>query len=150
MTTSTTRPDTPAVRGSAARALLRPAVGVGIIIGLFGLADTGPFEPASPITGLLPLLALAYLLFGFARGAFHQGHGLTRQLVGLVLFGGVALVVLVVDPAVGRYLVAAGWLGHAVWDYLHRDGRVVPRWYIEVCIPVDVVVAASLIVAPLL
>jgi hypothetical protein len=46
--------------------------------------------------------------------------------------------------------VAVGWFGHAVWDFAHRDGTVVPRWYVDFCVPVDLLVAASLVVAALL
>jgi hypothetical protein len=34
-------------------------------------------------------------------------------------FGALALAGLVVDPDLGRYLVAAGWFLHGVWDFVH-------------------------------
>ena len=35
-------------------------------------------------------------------------------------------------PSVGRFVLASGWLGHAIWDAVHhRANWVVPRWYAE-------------------
>ena len=74
---------------------------------------------------------------------------LTRQGAGLLLFATVALVTILVDAEVGQYVVAAGYLGHAAWDYAHRDGSVVPRVFVDICVPLDVLIAASLVVAAL-
>lgn len=41
------------------------------------------------------------------------------QALGMLVFGGLALAGLVVDPELGRYLVAAGWFFHGVWDFVH-------------------------------
>jgi hypothetical protein len=129
--------------------LRRPAIWLGFVLGGVGLADLGPFEPSSPATWLLPVLALAYLVFGALRGVLRRPGVLRRQLAGLLGFAAVALAGLVVAPAVGQYLVAAGWVAHAGWDHAHRDGRVVPKWYAQFCIVVDLFVAASLVIAAL-
>lgn len=129
--------------------LLRPAVLLGVALGVLGFADLGPFEPWGPLTWILPLLAFTYLVFGAARGQLRRGV-LRLQTVGLLGFTVLALVALFVDPVIGQYVVAAGWLGHAVWDFAHRDGTVVPRWYVDFCFPVDLLVAASLVAAALL
>jgi hypothetical protein len=128
--------------------LLRPAVWLGVALGVIGFADLGPFEPWT--TWILPLLALGYLVFGAARGQLRRPGVLRLQTIGLLGFTVLALVAMFVDPLIGQYLVAAGWVGHAVWDFAHRDGTVVPRWYVDFCIPVDLLVAASLVAAALL
>ncbi|SDM38505.1 hypothetical protein [Allokutzneria albata] len=125
---------------------------LGIVLGLSqGLTDVlggVPWVPSSVTTWMLPVLALAYLVFGAARGELGQPGVLTTQLLGLLGFGVLAAVALVVEPEIGRYVVAAGWLGHAVWDALHhRAGRVVPAWYAEFCIVFDVLVAASILLS---
>jgi hypothetical protein len=130
--------------------LVRPAVGLGVALGVLGFADLGPFVPSAAPTWILPLLALSYLVFGAARGQLRRPGVLRLQTFGLLGFGGLALVALFVDPVIGQYLVAAGWLGHAGWDFVHRDATVVPRWYVDFCLPVDLLVAASLVAAALL
>jgi hypothetical protein len=127
--------------------LVRPAVWLGVALGVLGFADLGSFEPSAAPTWILPLLALSYLVFGAARGQLRRPGVLRMQTVGLLGFTALALVALLVDSHVGQYVVAAGWFGHAVWDFAHRDGTVVPRWYVDFCVPVDLLVAASLVVA---
>jgi hypothetical protein len=131
-------------------ALVRPAVWLGVALGVLGFMDLGPFEPSAAPTWILPLLALSYLIFGAARGQLRRPRVLGLQTVGLLGFTALALVALFADPKVGQYVVAVGWFGHAVWDFAHRDGTVVPRWYVDFCVPVDLLVAASLVVAALL
>ena len=129
--------------------LVRPAVWLGIALGVLGFADLGSFEPSAAPTWILPLVALSYLVFGAARGGLRRPGVLGLQTVGLLGFTALALVALFVDPDVGQYVVAAGWFGHAGWDFAHRDGTVVPRWYVDFCVPVDLLVAASLVAAAL-
>jgi hypothetical protein len=97
--------------------------------------------PSAVFTGL----ALVVLLWG----AFHghvQKPGLFRiQALGIIGFGALALAGLVVDPQLGRYLVAAGWFLHGVWDLVHlRTDTVVSRSYAEWCGVLDVLIAAEL------
>ncbi|WP_326561563.1 hypothetical protein [Micromonospora sp. NBC_01796] len=129
--------------------LRRPAVHLGIALGVLNLLDLGRFEPAGFLTWLLPLLALCYLVLGVARRRRTTREILTRQSAGLLLFTVIALVALVVDATIGQYVVAAGYLAHAAWDYAHRDGRVVPRWFVDFCVPFDILIAASLVLAAL-
>jgi hypothetical protein len=67
------------------------------------------------------------------------------QALGMVGFGALALVALSVDPDLGRYLVAAGWFLHGIWDFVHLWlDKVVARSYAEWCV-IDVLVAAQLV-----
>lgn len=89
--------------------------------------------------------ALAYLVFGLVRGELRRPRVAFAQLAGVLVFGVVALVALLVDPDAGRYVVAAGWLAHAAWDLVHYRARlVVPRWYALGCVVVDTFVGVSL------
>ena len=71
----------------------------------------------------------------------------TIQLAGLLVFGGVAVLALHAGPDLARALVAAGWLGHGLWDLVHlRRRAVVPSAYAEWCGVLDVLVGVSLLV----
>ncbi|GGU50342.1 hypothetical protein [Streptomyces lavendofoliae] len=95
---------------------------------------------------LLFVMPVCYLLFGAARGEFRPRGALARQLYGLLAFGTVALLALALDDTLARYLLAAGWLGHAAWDFAHRrTGRVVPRAWSEWCCVVDLLGAVALL-----
>jgi hypothetical protein len=94
-------------------------------------------------TALLVLAAVA-----LAAGLFRrQGKGAVLvPAVGMVVFGGVALLAIDQSPDVARYLVAAGWFGHGLWDFAHlRANKTVSRSYAEWCGVLDVLVAAMLI-----
>ncbi|MDP9866341.1 MULTISPECIES: hypothetical protein [Streptosporangium] len=142
--------DTPALPLRPAAAIWRrwPTL-AGLAMGLFMFLTTDSWRPGDDTTWLLPLLALAYLAFGAARGELRRPGVLTLQGAGLLAYILLAVIALVADPDVGRYVVAAGWLAHAVWDAAHlKAGRVVPRWYAEWCIWIDLLVGASLLFLP--
>lgn len=47
-----------------------------------------------------------------------------------------------------RYFLAAGFLGHAVWDVAHHRRVLdiaVPRWYVPMCIAYDVPVGLFIV-----
>ncbi|PSL45274.1 hypothetical protein B0I31_12751 [Saccharothrix carnea] len=89
--------------------------------------------------------ALVYLVVGLLRRELRRTRVLWAQVAGVAVFGAVAAVALLVDPDVGRYLVAAGWLAHAAWDLVHfRAKLVVPTWYALACAVVDAFVGVSL------
>jgi hypothetical protein len=91
-------------------------------------------------------VALGVLVWGAARGRLRRGDTFSAQAVGMLVFGAFALVGLAVDPAVGLYLVAAGWLLHGVWDFVYlRLDRVVSRSYAEWCGVIDILIAAELL-----
>lgn len=91
-------------------------------------------------------LASAIGLVGLRR---RSGRAeLAVQLGGLALFGGLALVGLTVAPEAARYVLAAAWFGHGVWDLVHlRRDAVVSRSYAEWCGVLDVLIAAELLLA---
>jgi hypothetical protein len=92
------------------------------------------------------LAAVIYLVWGTARGDLAARRWLTAQTAGVLGFGVVAVGAAAADPAVARYLLAAGWLSHAAWDVVHHHAdRVVPRWYAELCMVCDVMIAGVLL-----
>lgn len=99
----------------------------------------------APVTALLALAA-AVLAAGLFR---RRGRGaLLVQGAGMILFGGSALFAAAAAPEAARYLIAAGWFAHGVWDFAHlRADRTVSRSYAEACGVLDIVVAALLIAA---
>ena len=128
---------------------------VGVAAGVVILLTVEPWTRADPPNLTLPGLAIAYLVFGAVRGQFRRPGVLRLEIVGLVIFGGCALLAVLVDPRAGQYVAGLAWVGHAAWDVAHhRDLShhhavgVVPRGYAEFCIALDLLVGASLIAAP--
>ncbi|WP_433472955.1 hypothetical protein ACQPZP_29310 [Spirillospora sp. CA-142024] len=91
-------------------------------------------------------VALVLLVWGVIGEAPDGRASFGIQAAGMLGFGAIALAGLAVDPDLGRYLVAAGWFLHGVWDAVHlKLDRVVSRSYAEACGVVDVGVAAMLL-----
>jgi hypothetical protein len=94
-------------------------------------------------------LSLAALLVGYGlmQGAAHPIDGLPLQAIAMVGFGAIAAIALIVSGEVGAYMVAAGLLGHSVWDiYHHRVNRVVARSMAEFCCALDALLAVAIVV----
>jgi hypothetical protein len=101
-----------------------------------------------PTSVFVVAVALIVMVWSAAGGQLHRPGMLRVQAIGMVGFGAVSLIGLAVDPDLGRYVVAAGWFFHGVWDFVHlRLDRVVVRSYAEWCGVLDVLIAAELIFA---
>jgi hypothetical protein len=95
---------------------------------------------------VLAAVALIVLVWGVVDGQLLPPGAFRVQALGMLGFGALALVGLVVDPDLGRWLVAAGWFLHGVWDFVYfRLDRVVARSYAEWCGVLDILVAAELV-----
>lgn len=126
-------------RSSILSLVISTALGVAIVAD--GAVDWTRFG-----TWGLVACALVYLVAGLLRDEVRRGRLVWVQVAGVIGFGAVAGVALLVDPEVGRYLVAAGWLAHAGWDLAHfRADLVVPTWYALACAVVDAFVGVSLV-----
>ncbi|MFI1814896.1 hypothetical protein ACH414_31615 [Streptomyces sp. NPDC020422] len=98
------------------------------------------------LAGVLAAMPLFYLLFGAFRGELRRPGVLAGQLAGLAGFAAVALTAVLLNGALALLVLAAGWLGHAVWDALHYvRARVVPRQWSEWCGVFDACGALSLL-----
>jgi hypothetical protein len=105
------------------------------------------FEP----TWVILAGAGALLIYGLLRGAGRPGHGLPLQAVALLGFGAAAAAALPITPELGAYLVAAGLLGHAAWDFHHhRTNRVVVRSLAEFCLVLDAALAVAIVMVTVL
>lgn len=154
VTTTATAPTSRGrVTGTRAAVGRRWPTGVGVVVAAVGVAAMAPVPAhVRPWVGAWWVLvaAVIYLTWGTARGELGERRWLTAQTAGVLGFGAVSIAVVAVDSASASYVLAAGWLAHAVWDVLHhRADRVVPRWYAEACLVTDVTVAAVLLTAGL-
>lgn len=115
---------------------------VGGLAGVVALRALEVIEPAVVFSAL----ALIVLLWSVVDGHVFRSGTFRVQALGMLAFGALGLIGLAVDPDLGRYLVAAGWFFHGVWDFVHlRRDKVVARSFAEWCGVIDVVIAAELI-----
>lgn len=118
-----------------------PVLGAGLVA-VFVLPLQEVVAPAT----VMVALSLVLLAWGAIRGTPHGRAVLGVQAAGVLVFCGLALAGLAVDPDLGRYLVAAGWFFHGVWDFVHlRLDKVVSRTFAEWCGVIDVLVAVQLL-----
>ena len=90
-------------------------------------------------------MALTVLVWGAVDGQLRRSDPFTVQTLGMLGFGALALAGLVVDPDLGRYLVAAGWFLHGVWDFVHLElDKVVAPSYTLWCGVIDIGIAFEL------
>ena len=90
-------------------------------------------------------LALTVLIWGAVDGRLRRPDPFRVQAWGMLGFGALALAGLVLDPDLGRWLVAAGFFGHGVWDLVHfKLDKVVARSYALWCGVLDIGIAAEL------
>jgi hypothetical protein len=117
-----------------------PAIMVGFAL-IIGLRLLDVISPAA----VLAALALIVLIWGAVDGQLRRPDPLRVQALGMVGFGVLALGGLIANPDLGRWLVAAGFLLHGVWDFVYfRLDRVVARSHAEWCAVLDVIIAAEL------
>jgi hypothetical protein len=96
---------------------------------------------------VLVAIASIVLVWAAVYGQLQQSALFQVQALGMLGFGALALIGLAVDPQLGRYVVAAGWFLHGLWDFLHlRMKKVVVRSYAEWCGVIDILIAAQLLV----
>jgi hypothetical protein len=100
---------------------------------------------------VLIVAALALVLWGTVlRGQRRRRGALVVEMAGMVGFTAIALVAVSVDQDLGRYIVAAGWFGHSVWDFAHfRADKVVSRSFAEWCAIFDFLRAVGILFLPM-
>ncbi len=119
-----------------------------IALALAGLTFVDGLPSPEFLAGVLAAMPLFYLLFGAGRHELHRPGVLAGQLAGLVAFAAVALAAVLLDGALALLVLAAGWLGHAMWDAVHyRRDQVAPRQWSEWCGVFDACGALALLFA---
>ncbi|WP_205624425.1 hypothetical protein [Actinomadura flavalba] len=139
--TQETRPRPHLMTGHAHHGVLR-AIGrrwpawFGLAVAFATFADGMP--GMDRLAALLISMPLFYLGIGAVRRSLGDRRTLAVQLAGLVVFVGLGVAALVAGGTAGWWLLAAGWLGHALWDGVHfLTRRVVPRGWSEWCGVID-------------
>ncbi|MEU8796492.1 hypothetical protein [Spirillospora sp. NPDC048819] len=113
-----------------------------LLVSFTALEAVDVVDPA----GVAAAVALAVLVWGAADGRLFRSGELQAQALAMIGFGAVALAGLIADPEAGRYIVAAGWFLHGIWDLVHlKLDKVVLRSYALWCGVIDVLIAAQLI-----
>jgi hypothetical protein len=119
---------------------------LGIAVGLVTIAG---LELDVSLSMLALAIAAVYLPIGAIRKQLGSPGVFWLETLGVVGFGALALRALVVDRQLAQYLLAAAFFGHAAWDVAHhRADRVVPRWYAEFCIVIDVLIGVGILALP--
>jgi hypothetical protein len=117
----------------------------GLLVGITSIIALRVLDVIAP-AAVFSAVALVVLVWGAVDGQLRRPDPFRLQALGMLGFGALALAGLVVDPDLGRYLVAAGWFGHGIWDFVHlKLDKVVARSYAEWCGVLDVLIAAELV-----
>jgi hypothetical protein len=110
-----------------------------LVIGLRALDVIAPAD-------VFVAIALIVLVWAAVDGQLFRSGTFQIQALGMLVFGALGLVGLAVDPDLARYLVAAGWLLHAVWDFVHiKLDKVVSCSFAEWCGVVDILITIELV-----
>jgi hypothetical protein len=98
------------------------------------------------MTGVLVLL----WVWVIARGRARERGCFTIETAGMLAFGAITVLAVLVDPALGGVLAGVGWLTHGMWDGYHFvRNKIVNRPWSEMCAVVDIPVGIALIVTSL-
>lgn len=112
----------------------------------FGTTDPDLFSVAV----LLFAMGAIYLPWGAFRDDLRPRRLLWLQTAALFVFGTMALVALDMSPDTARYVIAAGFLAHGLWDLAHfAANRVVPRQWSEFCGLLDLGAGSAMLWATL-
>jgi hypothetical protein len=120
------------------------------LMSVLQIMDMKEVLPVSTAVGM-SIAVVVLWLWAAARRLFTDGAPLSLQTAGVIGFGVVTLVCVVISPRWGTALAGIGFLAHAAWDAYHfRANKVVHRTYSEYCGVVDVLVGSALILAAFL
>ncbi|WP_460888034.1 hypothetical protein [Promicromonospora xylanilytica] len=118
-----------------------------VLVGLLLLVGTLAGGGAGVPTWLVFAMALVYPVVGILRNRIRGRSMVLLQAAGLAVFGGISLLAgALAGQDTGAYVLAAGLVGHGVWDvFHHRANAVVWRWYAETCVVYDLLLAAAVL-----
>lgn len=123
---------------------LRPAIGWGVVFGVFNLAAPIAFwwlDRATAYALVLPLIAAVYVGFAVADGR-------PRVLIVEVCVASIFLVLAAAGITESAWILVVGYAGHGLKDlWQHRTHFVAnTRWWPPFCATIDFIVAIGLIV----
>jgi hypothetical protein len=96
---------------------------------------------------VLLVAALALVLWAVGRGQLWPPGAVMLETAGMVGFAAIALAAMSLSYELGGYLLAAGWFGHAAWDFAHyRADTVVSRSFAEWCAVFDALGAVGILI----
>ena len=128
----------------------RRATWVVAVVGIGALAALRLQGWVDPWVFLIAV-TFAFVLWGAMRGQMWPPGALAVETAGMVLFAAIALAAVSVERDLGLYVVAAGWAGHATWDFAHLwADKVVSRSFAEWCAVFDLLGAVGIIVVAML
>jgi hypothetical protein len=133
-----------------AAALQRPTAAWPMFAVAFVLMTIGFLVPGvDPSWWMLGVVA-CLVAYGLARGARRPSWGVPLQSAAMILLAAIAITAVNVGATWAGFLVAAGLLGHALWDaYHHHVDRVVVRSMAEFCAVLDTLLALVVIAVTL-
>lgn len=104
------------------------------------------FSPGPLAPWTLFVLAFAYPAIGLFRGTLRPPAVRNAQWAMATVYVGLVLLAALLPHVAGQFVVGAGWLLHAGWDfYHHRHDLVVRRGFAEWCGVVDLVIGVSVL-----
>ena len=113
-----------------------------VTLGFVLLRSQDVVDPATVIVATAGAITVAGLIR--STGSLEM----VVQATGLIIFTGLAVLGLMTAPEVARWVLAAGWVGHGLWDLAHlRRNAVVSRSYAEWCGVFDILLAAQLLMS---
>ena len=116
-----------------------------LVCGLIAIIVLRLLDVIAP-AAVLVSIALIVLVWAAVDRQLQRSALFQVQALGMFGFGALALCGLAVDPEFGRYLVAAGWFLHGLWDFVHLQvNKVVARSYAEWCGVIDILIAGQLL-----
>jgi hypothetical protein len=122
-----------------------------VLLGLALLAGTIAGGAGDLPAWLILAMALVYPVVGVLRNSIRGRSMVLLQAAGLAVFAGISLLATtLVGQDTGAYVLAAGLVGHGVWDaFHHRANAVVWRWYAETCVVYDLLLAGAVLATTL-
>jgi hypothetical protein len=113
-------------------------------IGTVSLTVLRLLDVVSPSVVFVGVAVAALVWSTFGKQVREPGF-LKAEAWGTIGFVALGLAGLAVDAELGRYLLAAGWFLHGVWDLVHlRIDKVVAPSFAEWCAVIDIVIAIQL------
>jgi hypothetical protein len=113
------------------------ALAVFVVLRATGIIETWVF---------LAIVGSAVLIWGALHKRLQDNDPFRLQALGMLGFAIFAFAGLFLNVDIARYVVAAGWLAHGLWDLVHlMRKKVVAPSFAEWCFVIDTAIAIQLV-----